>query len=351
MKNQKPLKVYIRPFSYIKTSIGSEMAIMLVLLLVQVALLLISKSFNAVIVIAFAVAGAVLSNLVKEKCVSVKIHKHYSYLISVVQGLLVGFFVPETFPPLTVFLITFLVMFTLEHFFGGFSYSLVNPSAFAVVTMWIIGISLFGKNGMTMATLSIKNPSEFLIQNGYFEILPFDADVTNFLNRTIFKPLNISIPVGYMSLLWDTHSIIPAFRYNLVTLLSSIVIFSSDGKKALVSIIFVAVYISLIRILSPVFYLHIAFQGDMILAILTSGTLFCATFVLNWYGSIPETVKGKALYGVLSGIVAFWTVGCGLSPIGMMFVVLVSNFVSIFIQYYEKNACYRKTKKVVESNV
>ena len=36
-------------------------------------------------------------------------------------------------------------------------------------------------------------------------------------------------------------------------------------------------------------------QGDMLLALLTSGTLFCATFLMQWYATIPVTVFGKYL--------------------------------------------------------
>ena len=68
--------------------------------------------------------------------------------------------------------------------------------------------------------------------------------------------------------------------------------------------------------LSPVFSGGVPMQGDMILALLTSGTLFAAFFLMQWFGTIPMTRRGKIIYGFAGGIIAFIFSGCGTSPIG-----------------------------------
>ena len=345
---KKYRNLIIRPFTYIHHSVGTESVVMLVLLGIQILMLALTKSFSAIAVICAAAAGSVIANFIDRKCTFLKPQCYFTYPISIVQGLVIGMLIPETYPPLTVFLITLLVMIIIKHFFGGFSYSLVNPSVFAVAVLWLAGAYLFGQIELTADMLTSRNPSQQLIESGIFPTAAFDSSVTETLNNAIFSLFKVSIPDGYASLFWDTHSVIPAFRFNLVTLVSSIVLFSMDGMKIVISSFFLAVYLLLIRFVSPVFFQGIPFQGDMLLALLTGGTLFTATFVLNWYGTVPSSLNGKIIYGILAGTAAFFIAGCGTSPAGMAFTVLLINFASILIQFYENDSNIRHTKKLVE---
>ena len=77
-------------------------------------------------------------------------------------------------------------------------------------------------------------------------------------------------------------------------------------------------------------------SGDILLALLTSGTLFTATFLIQWFGTTPITLAGKIIYGCIAGCMAFFITGCGTSPIGMVYTVLVSNIVNLLIRYFEE---------------
>ena len=105
----------------------------------------------------------------------------------------------------------------------------------------------------------------------------------------------------------------------------------------------------LVRFLSPLFCNGIPYQGDMLLAMLTSGTLFYATFVLQSYGTLPISVVGKVLYGVFAGIFAFVITGCGTSSTGMAFTVLFANIFSLLIQKWEDKTNKRKLQKLIAS--
>lgn len=345
----KTKKIFIRPYLYIQNSIGTQTFIFLILLLLQVFLLGLSHSFKAIIVITASTLGSVLANTVSKKIVPVKLDRYFSYYISIIQGLITGMLIPETYPPITVLIITFCTMIVAKYFFGGFSYSLVNPSILSVAILWIIGSKLFGSYELTFDILCSRNPSQLLIENGLFPQYSFDHSLTEMLNNSIFSLFRVSIPEGYISLLWDSHSIIPAFRFNFVSLISSIIIFSTDNTKMIVPICFTVIYILLVRFISPLFFQGIAFQGDMILALLTSGTLFITTFVINWYGTIPSSIEGLFIYGITTGIIAFFVAGCGMSPSGMIFTVLVANINSIIIQHYENKKNYKITKKLIEN--
>ena len=99
--------------------------------------------------------------------------------------------------------------------------------------------------------------------------------------------------------------------------------------------VFLFVYGLLVRIFGLYPYGGILNQGDVLLAIFSSGTILTAFFLLQWAGTTPLSIVGKIIYGAFAGCLAFLIMGCGTSPIGAMFVVLISNLVSPIIQFVE----------------
>ena len=85
----------------------------------------------------------------------------------------------------------------------------------------------------------------------------------------------------------------------------------------------------------------------MILALLTSGILFSSVFLIQWYGTIPVTVFGKVLLGVITGIIAFAIIGCGTSPVGMAYTIICSNIICMVIRIFEEKKNDLSTGKVI----
>lgn len=340
-------KVFIRPFTYVTDSVSFDVSKILALLLIQVIMLFTAKSFSAILVIFSAVLGSVCANLISKK-VFQSFDNHFSYMISILQGVITGMLIPQVYSPIVVFFVTLICMLVVKHFFGGFSFAWANPAAFTVIVLWIIGATCFPKYQISMDLISMRNSSQIMIENGIFNTLAFDGDITEALNSSIFSLFKVSIPEGYVSLFWDTKSVIPAFRFNFVTLLSSIIIFSDNLNKLIIPAFFVSVYVVLVRLVSPIISNGVMFQGDMLLCLLTSGTLFFAVFVLCWYGTTPISISGKILYGIISGIIAFLIAGPGTSPCGMAFTVIISNIVSIGIQQWENRRNKFKLRKKLE---
>jgi hypothetical protein len=56
---------------------------------------------------------------------------------------------------------------------------------------------------------------------------------------------------------------------------------------------------------------------------------------LQAFKTNPLTIAGKIVYGIIAAVVAFCIIGCGTSPIGSMFVVLIANICSPIIQFIE----------------
>ena len=149
---------------------------------------------------------------------------------------------------------------------------------------------------------------------------------------------------------WDTQSMIPAFRFNILTLFSSMLLISVGIINWIVPTSFLAIYGILVRLFSQTLFTGIVGQGDLLLALLTSGTLFTAFFIVDFYGTTPITNLGKLIYGITVGIIAFFITGCGTSPIGSMFTVLFANVVSPIIQLFEDKIYSIWVTKTIRNN-
>ncbi len=326
-------KVAPNPFVFKTPSISSVMIRVLVLLLLQIVMLFITKSFQAINVIIATTIGALaafaLSYLVYRRHL-------YTGIVSLVQGILIGMLLPQTYPVFTAFCISFFVITLSRFVFEKCITTWINIVAIAVIIAWFIGKRFFPDFLITSDIIALKNPSTFMINNGVFPVYGFDTFITNFLNNTLFSWLKVTLPEGYISLLCDTHSIIPAFRFNLLTLLASVVLYADDYYSGIIPFIFIFTYALLVRILFPILVGGVVNQGDVILALNTSGTLFTAFFLLCWFGTHPVSVSGKILYGVLAGVLAFAIAGCGTSPIGMIYTVVICNVINLLIRVVEE---------------
>lgn len=349
LKRDTKINVLPRPFINNKKPLAFSGLAIIIALLPQLIMLAITHSYNSLILIGACVVGVLLSALTKY---FIKKDTVFTFSTSVLQGLLIGFFLPSTFPPLSAFLITFLTMLVIKYCAGGFANSIINSVVIVVLIAYFIGGIYFPLFQVTKEQLMLKNPSLALIENGVFPIYPFDNSITLHLNDSTFALFGISVPNGYVSMLWDTQSIIPAFRFNLLTLIASIVLISSESLEGFVSFIYLFVYTILIKFVGPIITGGIEMQGDVILALLSSGTLFAAFFIIPWYASAPTTILGKLVYGIIGGIAAFLFSGCGTSPIGSILSILVLNLASPFILVFEKKMLEFKLNSLLrEENV
>ena len=338
-------KITLNPFCYVTYSLQTASVVMVFLLLLQVALLAATKSYRSLLL----AGSAVTASLVAEALFRL-VHKEDSgdtWLVCIAQGLLTGLLLPQGCSVYAAFFLAIFSFVFSKFVFGNFSSSWVNCSVLTVALIYFLDSSCFPEAAVSLADLQSKNPSLYLIQSGTVPILKADSSLTAFLNENAFSHFGSMIPEGYASFLWDNGSSIPAFRFNLLTIVSSLVLFSFGFVDTVVPAVFLFVYAALVRFLSPVFVSGAAFQGDILLAFLTGGTLFCSVYLLQWHGSVPTTFWGKVFYGALAGVLAFFIVGCGTSPVGFVFLILAMNTLSPLIQKTEEEMfCTSSVKKL-----
>lgn len=337
-ENKKQKKYYrqvsLSPFTN-KSSTFSTYLMILIAVIPQVIMLFITKSFSNLIIIGTCILACFASEIIS---IIQKKHINLSILTSFLYGILIGFFLPAGYPPVSVFFITFFTMVLLKYAFSDSYVTWLNPVIVTVICCWFIGQINFPGFQVTRDYLSAKNPSLILIQEGIFPTFKFDEAVTSFLNDSAFSIFGVSIPQGYVSLLWDSGSVIPAFRFNFLTIIASVFLIVSDVFSFEISGIYLVTYLLLVKFLGPVITGGIPMQGDMLLALLSSGTLFTAFFCLQWFGTTPMSIKGKIFFGLIGGIIAFVFAGCGTSPIGSAITILFLNIISPIIQYFENKS-------------
>lgn len=344
MRNTAYQNITLKPFSYIIPSVGSATKGMLLLLVPQLIMLMITKSYGSLLRIAITLVASLAAEGIYIGCI--KSHKSF-VLPAAIQGVLIGMLLPSTYPPVAIFFITLCTLLLTKYAFGGFSSSWANPIAVTVAVAYFVNMSVFPQYLVTSSDLQTKNTALILIQNGTIPLSSADTAITAFLNRTVFKLVGLSIPDGYISLFWDSNSIIPAFRFNFITLISSLVLISLDMVDILIPAFFILVYSVLVRFVGPLVVHGTPGQGDILLALLSSGTLFSTLYILPWYGTTPLTKWGKILYGCFSGIVAFLVIGCGTSSAGYVFTVLIMNILSPVIQVIESKQVKQKIEKTI----
>ena len=343
-KKLKNSKISVKPFVYRIPSISAVSIKLLVLLSLQVLMLILTKSYNAFFVVLVSLAGALIAAAINNYISKEPV---YNIMSMAIQGLVIGLLLPETYPLAMVFVISFATILVSRLIvFKGIN-SWINIPALSIIIAWYIGSTFFPQFALNSELLSMRNSSVYLIQNGYFPIYSFDSPITAFLNKNIFSFANVTIPEGFVSMIWDSHSIIPAFRFNLLTIISSIIIFSDNSFSLIIPSVFLGVYAVLVRLFVPYLFGGTINQGDMILALFTSGILFSAVFLMQWYGTIPVSVSGKVFLGLVNGVLAFLIIGCGTSPVGIAYTIILSNIICMMVRIIEEKKNDLSTGKVI----
>lgn len=347
-KDREYKNVTLRPFNYISPSVGNTKLTMLILLLPQIIMLVVTKSGSSLLILFVSIVATLLAEGIYY--LGFKVNK-FDWLTATIQGVLIGMLLPSSYPPIALFFIIIGTMILTKYAFGGFANSWVNPVVITIIVAYFINMSTFPAYLVSINDLQSRNPALVLIQDGKIPKISCDASVTAFFNDHIFKLARVAIPEGYVSLFWDCNSVIPAFRFNLLTLVSSIILISLDMLEVVIPACFITTYMLLVKFISPFIVGGVAGQGDMLLALLTSGTLFSTLYLLQWYGTTPVTQWGKISYGITAGVIAFLVIGCGTSSAGYVFTVLLMNIISPIIQVIESRNVKHHIEKTIVPRV
>ena len=334
--------ITLTPYTFLTPSVATSSKIMIAMLSLQIIPLAVTRSFSALLTTSCALTASIACEILFKIC---RNNFKTNYPIAIIQGIITGLLIPQNYPVLIVFIVTFFCFLSGKYVFGSFASSWVNPAALTVAVLFFLDSSYFPSFCISAHSLQSRNAALALIQDGSVKIFNFDYKITDFLNKNVFSLFKISIPNGYISMIVDSGSMIPAFRFSLLSLISLILFISYSMLDFIIPSVFLITYLLFVRLLLPNFINGTPLQGDMLLALLSSGTVFCTTYLLQWYGTTPLTKTGKTVYGLIAAFFAFIIIGFGTSSAGFIFIILIMNLISPMIQYFENRRAVSSMKK------
>ena len=139
-KKLKSGRISVKPFVYNIPSISSVSIRFIILLSLQVVMLAVTKSYSALIVVLatlIGAAGAATVNYFVSK------EPLFNIMNIVIQGLLIGLLLPESFPPFTAFVISFSTLVISRCIVFKSVNSWINAQAIAVIIAWYVGKKYF----------------------------------------------------------------------------------------------------------------------------------------------------------------------------------------------------------------
>lgn len=326
------------PFRFTEPSVTVVHGFLFAVLVPEVLMLIYTQSYLSLLLLLASSLGGLLSGLVK-----FKLQGNREILISVLEGFLIGFFLPSSFPIPAAFFGVCICLLIFHHLFGSFAAPWANPVALSVIVLYFLSGSSFDFPLTDTTHLTSGNSVLQLIFNGDF--VPIENEKA--FHDMAEKFFGVKLPDGYVTLFWDTQSPIPAFRFNLLLIFSAVVLIAFGIIDWIIPITFLGVYGVLIKFYASAILWGAYGQGDILLAFFTGGTFFTAFFLLPRNGTIPKTHIGKVLYGVFAGFFAFLISGPGLTGCNACFVVVLANLISTFILFTEERLIFLWVKQLV----
>lgn len=329
---------YLSPFIHTSRSVRSIYFTLIILLLPQLALLFLQHDLYAVLNIFSATTATLI-------CQGIVYYAEKSTftipLQAILQGLFIGFFMPNNIGFFFVFLLSFLGFFLTKVAFGKAGRWL-HSSAIVLIIAYLSRPELFSlllqtsitNNIGSVTTNAIASIPSFSAQTQLLSS-PLDSAVTSFLNAYILNNLGVSLPEGYLSLFWNSSHLIPALRYNLLTIIASIILLSLKIYDYTISFLFLFAYSIFVYCFGKI-STHGLFEGDMLYSLMSGGLLFITFFAMGEPHSFPKTTLFKVLSGIFIASFSFLLSKGEASFITIAFAILLLNVISPSIEELEK---------------
>lgn len=276
---------------------------------------------------------------------------------AIASALILTLFLPNTLNPLYAFLGGIFAMAVLKHSFGGLGSNWVNPAAGAwlfIRSAWPVAFNRSIEDNHLMrlsASLegglrdSLGSPLTLLMINGWSSS-PLDNKLSSFFNQTIFNFTGSSLPSGYLALFSSNGPGIIADRGLFFLVMGTILITASQCFRFWLPAVFIFVYSLLIRIFGALPFGGSFWEGDVIFALFSGGTLAAAFILVTDPATSPKSTPGYAVYIALCAVFTFLFRYPGLDPYGAVTAVLVGSALVPLIRRLE-NAWYYEKRKLL----
>jgi electron transport complex protein RnfD len=224
---------------------------------------------------------------------------------------------PNQIHPLYAVAGSFFAIAVVKHSFGGLGSNWLNPALGGWLFARLAWPDAFAK-ALAGSPLSIiaanlsggavhDAPMNMLRMSGAVSAAgsPLDAAVTSFFNNTVFQLTSAELPAGYMDLLFSRAPGIIADRGLAALLAGSIIIIAFRISCSWSAAVFLAVFGFLVWYLGGLPFEGVLWNGDVLFALLSGGTLVTA-FILAADPASGVKSKPGILFTAVSGAILSW---------------------------------------------
>jgi electron transport complex protein RnfD len=263
---------------------------------------------------------------------------------------------PNTINPLFAFLGAVFAMTVIKHSFGGLGSNWVNPAAGAWLFIRAAWPSAFNRgieNGyLAKLAVSLRGglrdpegaPLSLLKINGWSDS-PLDSLFSGFLNNSVFSFTGTRLPQGYINLFTPPGPGIIADRGLFFLLLGALFLAASRCFRLWIPLVFLFVYSLLVRIFGALSFGGELWEGDVLFALLSGGTLAAAFILAADPATGPKSAPGYVILTGLGAFFAFLFRYAGLDPYGAVSAILLGNTLTPLIRRAENALYYEKRRK------
>ncbi|MFP4363751.1 MAG: RnfABCDGE type electron transport complex subunit D [Spirochaetia bacterium] len=271
-------------------------------------------------------------------------------------GFLVGFNMPPSVPIFIPIIASVFAIAVVKWTFGGLGTNWMNPALAGRVfvffswtgrmTIWntpstwesidaVTSASPLGavKSGLMSFSGVASGPMDLLTSQGYGQS-SMDASVTSWLNSTIFAPLHISIPSGYVDLFVGNIPGCIGEVSALLLLIGTIYLFANKIITWEIPVSYLLSFSVLIWIFGGTLFDNGLFSGDVTFHLFTGGLMLGVFYMATDMVTSPLNSKGQLIFGIGAGVLTFLIRLYGSFPEGVSLAIILMNIFVPFIDRY-----------------
>jgi len=210
------------------------------------------------------------------------------------SGLILALMLPNYINPVYAVPGAVFAMLVVKHSFGGLGANRFNPA----LAGWLF-IRFSWPDSFAKALEG--SPLGYLPQAG----AAADRLAEGFFNKYIFSFFSAELPSGFFDLFWRQSPGIIADRAVLVLILGTVAVAAFMISRVRLSVVYLAVFCLLVRIFGDLNAGGMLWNGDVITALFTGGTLLTAFILIVEPSGGAKSVAGGTVLAVVAAALSF----------------------------------------------
>jgi len=264
---------------------------------------------------------------------------------AVASALILTMLLPNKISPAHAAMGAVFAIAVIKHSFGGLGSNWLNPAAGG----WLfIRFSWPASFTSALEGSPLSAISEGIREGGIDAFLatssPLDESLRSLLNRSIFSVLGVELPAGYIDLFTSRFPGIIADRGVLALLLGTIIIIASQVSRSWIPAVYLAAFGILVRFAGALSSGSGYWNGDVIFALCSGGTLAAAFFLAADPATGAKSNIGIFFATLAAGCMAFVFRWFGNDPYGAVLTAVVLNAVLPIFRVLESRQFCKKQR-------